>query len=97
MDKKNFNKMTKIFSKVYEKVLLPDVLKIYFELFEEIPNDETGFIIRECIKKCKYFPRPADVFECLEEGEEEYESGSYVDFRKRIAEEEEKQKRDNKA
>lgn len=62
--------MMKIFGKVYEKSLAPDVLKIYFEIFKEIPDDKTKFIIKECLKKCKYFPRPADVFECLEEAED---------------------------
>jgi len=66
VDKKNFKEMIKIFSKVYEKVLTPDVLKIYFEIFKEIPDDKTKFIIRGCLKKCKYYPRPADVFDCLE-------------------------------
>lgn len=67
MDKKNFNEMMGIFGKVYEKSLAPDVLKIYFEMYQEIPNDKTKFMIKECLKRCKYFPRPADVFECLEE------------------------------
>jgi len=67
MDKKNFNEMMRIFGKVYEKSLAPDVLKIYFGIFKEISDDKTKFIIKECLKKCRYFPRPADVFECLEE------------------------------
>lgn len=67
MDKKNFNEMMKIFGKVYEKGLATDVLKIYFEIYKEIPNEKTEFIIKECLKKCRYFPRPADIFECLEE------------------------------
>jgi hypothetical protein len=67
MDKKNFNEMMRIFGKVYEKSLAPDVLKIYFEIFKEISDDKTKFITKECLKKCRYFPRPADVFECLEE------------------------------
>lgn len=67
MDKKNFKEMMEIFSKVYEKGLSPDVLKIYFDIFKEIPNDKTKFIIKVCLKKCRYFPRPADIFGCLEE------------------------------
>ncbi len=66
MDKKNFNEMMRIFGKVYEKSLAPDVLKIYFEIFKEISDDKTKFITKECLKKCRYFPSPADVFECLE-------------------------------
>lgn len=66
MDKKNFNKMMKIFGKIFEKGLTTDVLKIYFDLFKEIPDDQCDHITRECLKKCRYFPRPVDIFECLE-------------------------------
>ncbi|GAG84758.1 unnamed protein product [marine sediment metagenome] len=38
MDKKKFNEMMNVFIKVYEKGLTTDVLKIYFELFKEIPD-----------------------------------------------------------
>jgi len=67
MDKKNFNKMMGIFGKVFEKKLAPDVLKIYFKIFKEIPDDKTEYIINQCIKRCRYLPRPADIFACLEE------------------------------
>lgn len=67
MDKENFDEMMSMFGKVWDKGLPYEVLKIYFEIFEEIPNNKTKYIIKCCIKKCKYFPRPADVFECLGE------------------------------
>ena len=71
--------MMKAFGKVYEKSLPPDVLKIYFEVYEEVPNGKTKFIIKECLKKCKYFPKTADIFECIRE--EEFVPDSYVNFR----------------
>ena len=69
MNKKNFNKMMRTFGKVYGKGLSVHTLRIYFNLFEKIPNEKTDFIIKECIKRYKYLPRPAEVFECLEERE----------------------------
>ena len=62
MNKKNFDIMISKFSKVYERVLEPDVLSIYYNLFKEIPDNQVNHIIRECLKKCHYFPRPADIF-----------------------------------
>lgn len=63
MDKKNFDKMMITFSKVYEKGLATDVLEIYFGLFKEIPDNQADYITRECLKRCHFFPRPADVFD----------------------------------
>jgi hypothetical protein len=67
MNKVNFDKMMRKFAKIFEKGLEPDVLKIYLDLFEEIPDNQVDYITRECLKKCHYFPRPADIFDCLEE------------------------------
>jgi len=63
MDKKKFNEMMNVFIKVYEKGLTTDVLKIYFELFKEIPDNQVDYITQECLKRCHFFPRPADVFD----------------------------------
>ena len=63
MDKKKFNEMMNVFIKVYEKGLTTGVLKIYFELFKEIPDNQVDYITRECLKRCHFFPRPADVFD----------------------------------
>jgi len=63
MDKKKFNEMMNVFIKVYEKGLTTGVLKIYFELFKEIPDNQVDYITRECLKSCHFFPRPADVFD----------------------------------
>lgn len=63
MNKKNFDKMMITFSKVYEKGLTSDILKIYFDLFKEIPDNQVDYITRECIRRCHFFPRPADVFD----------------------------------
>jgi hypothetical protein len=67
MNKNNFNKMISQFSKVYEKILEPEVLSIYFNLFKEIPDNQVKHITNECLKKCNFFPRPADVFSFYDE------------------------------
>ena len=72
MDKKNFNLMIKTFSEVYERTLNPYVIGIYFDLFQEIPDSQVAAITQSCLRKCKYFPRPADVFEQLSETPERY-------------------------
>jgi hypothetical protein len=66
-NKKNFDRMMIIFGKTYEKVLETDVLSIYFNSIREIPDNQTDHIIQECLKKCHYFPRPADIFEHYDE------------------------------
>jgi len=63
MDKKRFNEMMIAFGKVYEKGLSTDVLEIYFNIFKEIPNNQVEYITQECLKRCHFFPRPADIFD----------------------------------
>ena len=72
MNKNNFTLMIKTFSEVYEKSLNPYVIEIYFDLFKEIPDSQVRTITKSCLRKCKYFPRPADVFEQLSETPERY-------------------------
>ena len=72
MNKANFTRMISTFAKVYEKALDPETLSIYFGMFREIPDEQTNKIIRNCLKKCKYFPRPADVFEQYDDTVQEY-------------------------
>jgi len=72
MNRSNFTLMIKTFSEVYEKSLNPYVIETYFELFQEIPDSQVAAITRSCLRKCKYFPRPADVFEQLSETPERY-------------------------
>ena len=72
MNKNNFTLMIKTFSEVYEKSLNPYVIEIYFDLFKEIPDSQVRAITKSCLKKCKYFPRPADIFEQLSETPERY-------------------------
>ena len=67
MNKNKFNEMMNIFAKVYEKTIEPEVLSIYFRLFKEIPDNKTNYIIQECLKKCHFFPRPADIFSFFDE------------------------------
>lgn len=67
MNKKNFDMMMNKFAKVYERALAPDVLKIYFNLCSEISDSQVNTIIRNCLKKCHYFPRPADIFESYDQ------------------------------
>jgi len=64
--------MIKTFSEVYEKSLNPYVIETYYELFREIPDSQVSAITKSCLRKCKYFPRPADVFEQLSETPEKY-------------------------
>lgn len=63
MTKKNFDRMMTIFVKVYKEALDIEVLAIYFNSFREIPDSQVNTIIQNCLKKCHYFPRPADIFE----------------------------------
>ena len=63
MNKKNFDLMMNKFCKVFERTLDAEVLAIYFNMFNEIPDSQVNTIIRNCLKKCHYFPRPADIFE----------------------------------
>jgi len=72
MNRKNFTLMIKTFSEVFEKSLNPYVIETYFDLFQEIPDSQVAAITRSCLRKCKYFPRPADVFEQLSETPERY-------------------------
>lgn len=67
MNKNNFNKMMNIFAKVYERAIEPEVLSIYFNLFQEISDNQVDNIIKGCLKKCYFFPRPADVFSFYDE------------------------------
>jgi len=55
------------FCKVFERTLDAEVLAIYFNMFNEIPDNQVNTIIRNCLKKCHYFPRPADVFHSYDE------------------------------
>jgi len=72
MNKKNFLSMIKTFSEVYEKTLNSYVIEVYFKLFQEIPDSQVSAITKNCLRRCKYFPRPADVFEQLSETPEKY-------------------------
>ena len=72
MNRKNFTLMIKTFSEVYEKTLNPYVIETYFDLFQEIPDSQVSAITKNCLRKCKYFPRPADIFEQLSETPEKY-------------------------
>ena len=72
MNRKNFTAMIKTFSEVYEKSLNPYVVDTYFDLFQEIPDSQVSAITKNCLRKCKYFPRPADVFEQLSESPEKH-------------------------
>jgi len=64
--------MIKTFSETYEKTLNPYVIGIYFDLFKDIPDSQASIITKKCLRRCKYFPRPADVFEQLEQTPEKY-------------------------
>ncbi len=72
MNNNNFTLMIKTFTEVYEKSLNPYVIGIYFDLFKEIPDSQVRTITKSCLRKCKYFPRPADIFEQLSETPERY-------------------------
>ena len=67
MNRKNFDKMISEFSKVYEKILTPDVLSIYFRVCNRIPDNQVNHIIQGCFEKCSFFPRPADIFSFYDE------------------------------
>ena len=67
MNRKNFDKMISEFSKVYEKILDPEVLVIYFRLCKKIPDNQVNHIIQGCFEKCSFFPRPADIFSFYDE------------------------------
>jgi len=67
MNKNSFDKMMGIFAKVYERAIEPEVLSIYFNLFKEIPDKQVYYITNSCLKKCHFFPRPADIFSFYDE------------------------------
>ena len=67
MNRANFERMMNSFAKVYERVLAPDVLKIYFSVCSEVPDSQVNTVIRNCLKKCQFFPRPADIFKSFDE------------------------------
>ncbi len=67
MNKKNFDLMMKKFSEVFERALNPSVISIYWEVCSEIPDFQTNTIIRNCLKKCQFFPKPADIFKSFDE------------------------------
>ena len=72
MNKKNFGLMMKTFSEVYQKEISVYVTKIYFKMLKEIPDSQVPDITKNCLRKCKYFPRPADIFDQLSETPERY-------------------------
>ena len=72
MNKKSFMQMMKTFSEVFEKELNPYTTKVYFKMFTEIPDSQVGEITMNCLRKCKYFPRPADVFDMMSETPEKH-------------------------
>ena len=67
MNKNSFDKMMGMFAKVYERAIEPEVLSIYFNLFREIPDNQVKYITDNCLKKCSFFPRPADIFSFYDE------------------------------
>jgi len=67
MNRNNFDKMINQFSKVYEKILEPDVLSIYYRLCKKIPDNQISHITDGCFEKCHFFPRPADIFSFYDE------------------------------
>ena len=66
MTEKKFEGMIQIFLEVYNKTLEKNVLDIYFNMFDEIPDKDVDEIIKYCLKYCKFFPKPVDVFEAYE-------------------------------
>jgi hypothetical protein len=67
MNKKNFDLMMNKFSLVFERALNPSVISIYWDICSEVPDSQVNTVIRNCIKKCQFFPRPADIFKSFDE------------------------------
>lgn len=67
INKSNFDRMINEFSKVYKRVLEPDVLSIYFRVCKKIPDNQVNKILDRCLEKCHYFPSPADIFDGYDE------------------------------
>ena len=67
MNKKNFDLMMNKFSLVFERALNPSVISIYWDMCSEVPDSQVNTVIRNCLKKCQFFPRPADIFKSFDE------------------------------
>jgi hypothetical protein len=67
MNKKNFDMMLNKFAIVFERVLNRDAIAIYWDICSEIPDSQTNTVIRNCLKKCQFFPKPADIFKSYDE------------------------------
>jgi hypothetical protein len=67
MNKKNFDLMMNKFSLVFERALNPSVISIYWDICSEVPDSQVNTVIRNCLKKCQFFPRPADIFKSFDE------------------------------
>ena len=72
MNKKNFDQMIKTFSEMYEKNLNPYVIKKYYDLLQEIPDNQVEAITNSCLRECEFFPRPYHIFKQLSETPEKY-------------------------
>ena len=55
------------FSLVFERALNPSVISIYWDICSEVPDSQVNTVIRNCLKKCQWFPRPADIFKSFDE------------------------------
>lgn len=66
MDKKTFEEMVKTFEEIYDnKKLSSEALKIYFNILKEFDNKEIKEATINCLRTCKYFPKPSEIYQAI--------------------------------
>lgn len=66
MDKRTFEEMVKAFEEIYDnKKLSPGALKIYFDILKEFDNKKIKEATITCLKNCKYFPKPSEIYQAI--------------------------------
>lgn len=68
MDKGKFERMMKTFMQTYDRTLTAELLGIYWRVLKDIPDEEVDRTVEECLRRCKFFPKPADIWEAFEFG-----------------------------
>lgn len=52
---------------VFDKEITPDLLKIYHQVLDHVPDDAGDALARHLILTCRWFPRPTEIVAALEE------------------------------
>jgi len=66
MRDKKFDEMIDNFKEIYQDVPTLKALQMYIKICEEIPSDEAEAVTSRCLQRCKFFPKPAEIYEAFE-------------------------------